>query len=233
MAVGDLGGGDDPLGAATAAVAAVAERDGRGAVEGDARGAGPVEGGVRRGVDAVAGGDQEQPDVAGRSADTTSRSARRAAEDGLLDAGERSPSDSVTPPAARSQRPRAPSARRRGPARRRRARRAPPCAARRCRAPRPGRRRARRTRRTARGVDAAELLGDDATSSTGPAPMPPSSSANGRPRRPISASRPHMSSSKPGSSLATSRRCSASYPFSRPRTASRRAVCSESRVKSM
>src|SRR5207237_10553385 len=52
-------------------------------------------------------------------------------------------------------------------------------------------------------------------------------------RTPISASRPHSFSSKPGSSLTTSRRCSASYPLSRPRTASRRADCSLSSVKSM
>jgi hypothetical protein len=46
--------------------------------------------------------------------------------------------------------------------------------------------------------------------STGPAPMPPSSSAKGRPNRPISASRDQVFSSKPGSALTTVRRCSLS-----------------------
>ena len=64
--------------------------------------------------------------------------------------------------------------------------------------------------------------------STGPAPMPPSSSAKGRPSTPISASRAQVFSSKPGSARTTARRCSLSEyaRASRPRTASRRSFCS-------
>jgi len=60
-----------------------------------------------------------------------------------------------------------------------------------------------------------ELLGGIAegttiATSTGPAHMPPSSSAKGRHSSPISASRDQVFSSKPGSAATTERRCSLS-----------------------
>src|SRR3954447_8452839 len=93
-----------------------------------------------------------------------------------------------------------------------------------------------RTTASTRGSGASTRPISSATiaTSTGPAPMPPDSSGKGSPSRPISARRAQVFSSNPGSAPVTRRRCSLS-PYARasiPLTASRRAFCSSSKVKS-